>query len=136
MPRVNSDSAYPWLKSVFNRYLQVSAASFAANLFVTWLLRAHVGLPSRVAFAGALALMLVVNFFLARYYIFRAGSTPLGRQFRKYISTSLSFRLGEYVIFLVFSILSPSHYLLLAGTALAMSFGVKFLFYNKWTFRT
>jgi putative flippase GtrA len=117
------------------RYLISGGSSFAINLVVTWVMHHALGRSPEIAFATAQAVVFVANFWIARHFVFRSLSTPLRQQFTGYAATSLTFRLAEYLFFLILNSLAGIHYLAAAALSLSSSFVLKFLAYRSLVFR-
>lgn len=118
----------------FLRYCVAAALSFGANLSLTWALHSLFGTLPELAFAIALIVVILMNFFLARHYIYRVGNGCAFDQLPRYLVATLSFRAAEYAGFILLHTLLGIMYLLAAGTILATSFIVKFFVYGSKVF--
>jgi putative flippase GtrA len=117
------------------RFLVSAGLSFGVNLGFTWLVHDIIGQRAELAFAVGQLSVFLLNFVVARYYVFQAtGERPL-RQFRKYVVTSLSFRGAEYLAYVALHSLLGIHYLLTATAVLSASFCLKFFVYRAAVFR-
>lgn len=121
-------------ENTFYRYCASSAASFSANLFLTWAFHAALGLPAEAAFAIAIALVFCMNFFMARHFVYRAGAGPVLDQLSMFLIATVGFRFTEYIAFLVLHSLFDVMYLVAAGAVLATSFVIKFFFFGSKVF--
>ena len=116
------------------RYALHGAASFLGNLAITFIAHEILGWSSEVAFAVAQVTLFVINFWIARHFVFRATAKDAARQFRDYAGTSLTFRLGEYLLFVFLVRLLHVPYLTAAAGSLIASFGTKFVVYRRFVF--
>lgn len=116
-----------------SRYTQLAVFSAALNLGLPVLLHEWIGLSERVAVALSLTTAFVVNFAVARGYVFRAGG-PMGPQVLRFAAASAGFRVAEYAGFLLLHTILGLHYVLALGAVLVVSFGVKFVFYRAFVF--
>ena len=91
------------------------------------------GFSERVAGGIALVSAYIINFLTARYIVF-ATSGSWRRQFMRFIITSSSFRLGEYLVFVFLTGVIGVYYLLALAVTLAASFILKFAIYKTWVF--
>lgn len=116
-----------------SRYTQLAVVSAAVNLGLPVLLHEWLGMEERVAVALALATTFVVNFIIARSYVFKA-SGAFGPQVLRFAAASAGFRIAEYVAFLFLYTFLGLFYVLALGSVLVVSFGVKFVFYRAFVF--
>ncbi len=103
------------------------------NLGLPVLLHEWLGIAERVAVAIALATAFVVNFVVARSYVYRAGGA-FGPQVLRFAAASAGFRIAEYLAFLILHAVFGLFYVLALGVVLVVSFGVKFVFYRSYVF--
>jgi hypothetical protein len=75
--------------------------SFSFNFCLTVLLHEVCRAPAELAFAVALIVVFVMNFFALRYYIYGSSDGRAAKQFAVYAGSALGFRASEYVAFLV-----------------------------------
>jgi putative flippase GtrA len=92
-----------------------------------------IGFHEEVSVALTLMILFVVNFGLARRFVFRASGHK-GKQFVRFVSTSLAMRGAEYLMFLALVRLAHAHYLFALTLALAFSGCGKFLLYRTVVF--
>lgn len=87
--------------------------------------------------AGGIALVSAycINFLTARYIIF-TNSESWSRQLMRFIITSSSFRLCEYLGFVILIGVIGVYYLFALAVTLATSFILKFVIYKSWVFGT
>jgi putative flippase GtrA len=132
------------MKSLLTRAKLESLARFALggvlssgiSIGTTALLHEVGSVSPRIAAAVGLALALLVNFVVLRYFVFKGGSPrPLARQLVMFLGSSGVFRALEYVGFLILSSWLKLHYMVAMLATLAVSFVLKFLFYEMWVFR-
>jgi len=118
------------LQSSAIRYLLASAFSFAVNLGLTVFVHEVWGAGEEAAFAIALLVVFVINFFALRYYIYEGQQGRLWTQFWTYTGSAIGFRLSEYCPFLLLhSCLRIEYRVVVAGVMLS-SFAVKFFYYR------
>jgi len=97
------------------------------------LLHEWLGMAERAAVALALTTAFVVNFLVARSYVFKA-SGAFGPQVLRFAAASAGFRIAEYLAFLFLHTVFGLFYILAIGVVLVISFGVKFVFYRAYVF--
>jgi putative flippase GtrA len=116
----------------FIRFGVSSGASAALTLGLPVLLHEAVGLAQVAAVAISQSCVLVLNFVMIRIFVFR--STRSGhRDLTAYLASAVSFRGGEYLLFLVLFRDARLYYvaallLTLAASALIKFFWYRFLF--------
>lgn len=116
-----------------SRYTQLAVVSAGMNLGLPVLLHEWLGMAERAAVALTLTTAFVVNFIVARSYVFKA-SGAFGPQVLRFAAASAGFRIAEYVAFLLLHTVFGLFYVLALGVALVTSFGVKFVFYRAYVF--
>lgn len=117
------------IKSLF-RFVQVSGLSFVVNIGLTVFLHEVCLLAEEIAYAVALVVVFLMNFFLLRHYIYEGAQGPLVQQFAAFGVSSLGFRAGEYVMFLALhSGVGLDYRAVVIGISLVSSCA-KFLFYG------
>lgn len=117
----------------FRRYLLVGVLSFGVNLALASAFHEMAGLSENFAAALSLAIVFVLNFVLARAFIYRDRGRWQG-QILRFGAVSASARLGEYALFLILSNVAGMNYLLALATAQGISFVAKFFLYRKFAF--
>jgi len=113
------------------RWGGLSLFSFLANLGLTIFFKEILGFPPSGAFALALCLVLIANFFGLRYLVFDIRHLPLGGQATKFGLLTLVFRAGEWVVFSLIHQLSGADYRLLVVFVLFASSLTKFFIYRR-----
>jgi putative flippase GtrA len=83
------------------RYAQISGLSFAVNLGLTMFLHEICRAPEELAFAVALLVVFLMNFFAMRHYIYDGRGGRAARQFTIYTGSAVGFRASEYLAFLM-----------------------------------
>ena len=107
--------------------------SFGLNLGLTEMLVRLAGWGPEYAFALVLATVMVFNFFMVKFFVFRNRSQgPLWKDFLVYLTSSGVFRGGEYIAFLIIYKLTDIHHLIVITMVLGTSFLTKFVFYRYW----
>jgi len=116
------------------RFGMLSGLSFVANISITVLLHEGAGFPEELAFAIALVVVFVMNFLGCRLFVFNAQEGDPKRQFAMFLSSSVIFRLGEYLAFLLIHTLLGLYYI---ATIIAIKLFftvIKFFFYRSAVF--
>ena len=117
------------LKALF-RFFQLSCVSFVTNFGLTLALHEWCQLSEEVSFATALAVVLVMNFLVMRWYIYEGKSGTLWQQFGLYLGSACVFRASEYGAFLIWHTWYGSDYRLVAVSIMTISAGIKFFYYR------
>jgi putative flippase GtrA len=112
------------------RYIQLSCVSFLINFSLTLGLHEIGGVSEEVAFATAVMVVFILNFFALRYYIYGESSGGFLRQFLVYSSSALVFRAAEYGGFLVCHTWLGGDYRLVMIGLTVLSSVVKFFYYR------
>jgi putative flippase GtrA len=114
-----------------------AAFSYTLVIGLTAALHEGTGLPPSTAYAIALGVALVVNFFVNRHLVFRAtNSTQSSRhQAWRFAAASVSFRLGEWSLFWILETLTGTHYAVLATAVQIVSLGLKYVVFRRFVFR-
>jgi putative flippase GtrA len=107
--------------------------SYALGLGLSSLFGEVIRLHEEVAVGLTLVILFVVNFGLARRFVFRASGHK-GKQFIRFVSTSLAMRGAEYLMFLALVRVAHAHYLLALTVAMLFSGCAKFLLYRTVVF--
>jgi putative flippase GtrA len=115
------------------RFVGYGLISYAFGVGLSALLREVIGLHEEVAVGLTLVVLFVLNFWLARRFVFRATGHK-GKQFVRFVSTSLAMRGAEYVVFLTLLRVLHHHYLLALTIAMGFSGLAKFLLYRTVVF--
>mgnify|MGYP002651271569 CR=1 FL=1 len=93
------------------------------------------GLGPRLAYAGALALSLLVNFGVNRHFVFAGASGQCARrQARRYILASLGFRAAEWSLFALIFGATEAPPLMLAILVQGASMLVKYAAFDRFVF--
>ena len=119
----------------FVRYLALGGLSFAIYLGLTAALHEIWHLDESVAFAIAVATVFVINFFLARHFVYgAAGSGDVGSQAARFLIVSLVARACEYGLFAVLHEGLGIYYLVSITLVTVISVVVKFFAYRHMVF--
>jgi putative flippase GtrA len=116
------------------RYVIWSGFATATNVGLSLGLHEWLDLPAELAFAIALALMLIINFCGLRYFVYRSRAVAMPAQFASYAMSAIGFRVSEYIAFLVVHTLLGCPYRLSVIGVLAVSFVGKYSFYKHVVF--
>lgn len=125
--------ATDYYSGTFPRYVLAGMASFGANLALAALFHEGFGLDENVAAALSLTGVFMLNFALARSFIWR-DSGNWRRQLVRFGVISASARLGEYLLFFILHNAAGINYLAALATAQGISFVAKFFLYGKFAF--
>jgi len=112
------------------RWAQLSCASFVVNFGLTVVLHEWGRMSAEGAFAVALAVVLVMNFFLMRWYVYQAKAGTMWQQFGLYLCSAIVFRATEYGAFLLWHTWYGNDYRVAVVGILVISSGVKFFYYR------
>lgn len=77
----------------------LSLASFVLGYVLTTLLAGTGGLPPQGAYAIAVAVCSTMNFFGFRHWVFAPAAGPAGPEARRFIASTVAFRLVEILVF-------------------------------------
>jgi hypothetical protein len=117
------------LKALF-RFFQLSCASFVTNFGLTLVLHEWGQISEEVAFASALAVVLVLNFLVMRWYIYEAQAGTIWQQFGLYLGSACVFRAAEYGAFLVWYTWCGGDYRIAVVGITVISAVMKFFYYR------
>jgi GtrA-like protein len=118
-----------WQKALF-RWAQLSCASFVINFGLTVVLHEWGQVPAEAAFAVSLAVVLVMNFLLMRWYVYETKAGAIWQKFSLYFCSAIVFRATEYGAFLLWHTWYGSDYRLALVSISVISSGVKFFYYR------
>jgi CDP-diglyceride synthetase len=118
------------LKALF-RFFQLSCASFVTNFGLTLALHEWGQVSEEAAFAMALAVVLVLNFVVMRWYIYEeAQAGTIWQQIGLYLCSAVVFCATEYGAFLLWHTWYGSDYRVAVVGITAISAGLKFFYYR------
>ncbi|MDD4734568.1 MAG: GtrA family protein [Kiritimatiellae bacterium] len=109
--------------------------SMCLNFGGTFFLHEFLHLDPRFSFALVLAIAYVMNFLLARFWVFSSAQMTIGKQLTRFLATSLCFRIGEYLTFTLLYTYLGLWYLLAVFISLCSFYAVKFLTYRFFVFK-
>jgi putative flippase GtrA len=121
------------LRSEAGRFLGVGMLSYSLGLGLSALFREGLGLPAEYSVALTLAILFLINFWLSRRYVFRAGGDAR-KQFALFVITASAMRGGEYAAFYLLFQFAHLHYLAALTSAMVISNGLKFFLYRALVF--
>ena len=121
-------------EGVVHRYFLLSGLSAGITFGAPIILHELARFEEKDAVGLALVVAFVVNFLVARSYVFRSNVAMLPQLVRFGLS-SLAFRGGEYLAFLFLHSYVGMFYVLAVGIVLAISFVLKFIFYRMFVFK-
>ena len=116
-------------KALF-RWAQLSCASFVIVFGLTVVLHEWGQMSEEAAVAMALAVVLVMNFLLMRWYVYETKAGAIWQQFGLYLCSAIVFRATEYGAFLLWHTWYGSDYRLVVVGISLISSGVKFFYYR------
>jgi putative flippase GtrA len=114
----------------FVRFGLVSILSVSVNIGLTALLHEIFHFSAELAFAIALGVVMAQNFLLSRYYVYDGRSGNPAHQMALFVVSSLGFRGGEYVAFIIGHTWLGAPYLPTILGVLMTSFLIKFFYYR------
>ena len=119
------------VKALF-RWAQLSCASFVTNFGLTVVLHEWGQMSTEAAFAISLAVVLVMNFLLMRWYVYERNTNAgaVWQQFGLYLGSAVVFRATEYGSFLLWHTWYGSDYRLVVVGVSVISSAVKFFYYR------
>ena len=115
------------------RYLIMTGVSAVISLGFPFLLHEVLGVRPDIAVAIGLSTAFLVNFITAKLFVFKRRGY-LKTQFGRFALVSLSFRLCEYLAFLVLHALLGVEYMVANTSVLLVSFLTKFSVYKGFVF--
>jgi putative flippase GtrA len=116
-------------KALF-RFVQLSCVSFVVNFGLTFVLHEWAQMSEEAAFAMALAVVLLMNFLLMRWYVYETKVGAVWQQFGLYLGSACVFRAAEYGAFLLWHTWYGSDYRLAVVGITVISAGMKFFYYR------
>jgi putative flippase GtrA len=118
------------------RFVLLSGLSFALNYGLTVGLHEYAGFAPDVAFAIALAAVFVVNFFVMRFYVYRATAASLRSQLPRYVVSAILFRIVQQRLFAWIHMHDWLPYKVNVVVVLALFTIVKFFFWDRVVFKS
>jgi putative flippase GtrA len=122
------------ISGTFLRYCVGAVVSFGMSLGLTWFLHDIALLSPELAFAAALVVVHVLNFFINRHYIYQAATGSALQQLWKFTGSAAVFRAAAYLGFLLLHSVMGIPYLVTAAAVLGLQFLGKFFFYGSKVF--
>lgn len=116
------------------RFVSLGVLSFALVVGLTAALHELLGVAEEVSYLAALVAAFCVNFTGARYYVYRAAHAPIGRQLMRFLVSSVAFRGGEFLSFVLLHTMAGVQYLIAVGSIMVISFVLKYLFFRTFVF--
>jgi putative flippase GtrA len=116
------------------RYVMAGVLGFTASIVVLIVLVELVELPPATAAAISFAIAFVINFTLARYFIFPNSDGSFTGQLARFGAINFMVRSGEYFLFLVLIGTLAIHYALCLLLSLILSNLIKFFVYRAVVF--
>lgn len=115
------------------RFVGSGLLVFPIGLLVSFLCHELLGWREEYAGFAAIAVLLLLNFVLARVFVFRSVAS-VGMQLPKFLAIALVMRGMEYLLFLTIFKVTKISYLLAMVAALVISSLTKFFLYRSWVF--
>ena len=128
MPTITRNSVVEGTRYLFN-----TVASASLSLGLPFALHEYLLFSENVAVAAGLLTVFLVNFITLKFYVFKS-SGPALPQLWKFAWTSLLFRTGEYIIFLVLNSYQFTNYIVCLAFVLIVSLTIKFIVYRLFVF--
>ncbi|MFQ5760664.1 MAG: GtrA family protein [Acidiferrobacterales bacterium] len=118
---------------VFTRYVVLGVLSFVLALSLNSVLHEIYYLDERISTAGAIFVVFIFNYFMARKFVFSSdrGWMP---QLVKFAMVSGGMRLSEFVLFFILFSIIGIHYLISYAISICIVFIVKYFAYKKIVF--
>lgn len=118
----------------FLKYILATGLSVSLTLGAPVALHELLGVMEEYAVALALGAAFLVNFFMARYFVFESIGSPQG-DFARFALLSIIFRFLEYLGFIVIFRFLDDYYVICLIIVLLFSFILKFCVYRSYVFR-
>lgn len=134
MRKITLKTIYEWVAG-FCRFVFMAVLGFSINFGITKGLHELADWPPEASFAVGLMTVFVFNFFVFRKFVFRATKGDQWQQMLRFFWTSVIFRSGEYLTFLVVHSVMQVDYQLAVISILGSSMLVKFAIYRLIVFR-
>jgi putative flippase GtrA len=115
------------------RFLGLGVVSYGLGIAISAFLREVAQLSAETAVAIALAILIVVNFWLSRRYVFRAGG-EIRSQFLRFLGMAALMRGVEYALFFLLYRTLALHYLVALTVGMGLSACMKFFLYRGLVF--
>ena len=113
------------LKKQF-KYIAVSTNSYFLNLFFNFILFRIFKLQPIVSISVSYLLLILINFFLLKVFVFNSKYSNNKSTFSKFFLVVLSFRLIEYISFIIIQSIFNDYYFYILNIILLISFITKF----------
>jgi putative flippase GtrA len=113
------------LKKQF-KYIAVSTNSYFLNLFFNFILFRIFKLQPIVSISVSYLLLILINFFLLKVFVFNSTDSNKKSTFSKFFLVVLSFRLIEYISFIIIQSIFYDYYFYILNIILLISFITKF----------
>ena len=117
----------------FARYAALGAASFVINLGLATAFHEIFSFAEWLAVAFSLFIVFVINFFAAKFAVFRSQGR-WKREMSNFLLSSLLSRVFEYAVFLVLFGIFSINYLLAIMISQILSFVLKYFVYKRYVF--
>ena len=118
------------------RYIVAGLLSFGVNIIFTVLFIEFMGIQVWIGSAISFSIVLLINFFIARSFVFRAVEGRMMPQAMRYLLLNVTLRSAEYGLFLMFLVIFATHYTICLAFSLATSNVFKFFTYRFFVFDT
>lgn len=115
------------------RYLVATVISAILSLSFPIIFHEFMGIIEEQSVALSLCIVFIINFFVIRHYVFRS-ETPIFPELFKFFTTSIGFRIAEYLLFLYAFKIIGLNYILALIITLTISFSVKFVVQRSFVF--
>lgn len=117
------------------KWFLASGVSFVLVLTITIFSHEAIGLPEEFSLAIAMVVVLGVNFFTCRYLVFESTHGAIFKQIAGFATSVITFRVFEYLAFLLFHTLIGLPYLPVLICIQFGAFMLKFVVMRQFVFR-
>lgn len=116
------------------RMIVAAPFAFTLNLGITTIMHQWLLINEEISFLIALVTVTCTNFFLLRHFVYRASAGSIKKQFLGFISSTVGFRVGEYLAYLLLVMFFDIQYQLAITMVLLLSFILKYIFFGRYVF--
>lgn len=118
------------------RYVVAGGVSLTVSIIIATYLVEMRSISPRIAAAISFIIIFVINFFIARTWVFKAEGHSYTNQISRFFYVNICMRAVEYLLFLFLLTIFAFHYATCMVSALLISNMMKFLLYKELVFHT
>ena len=122
-----------WHSRLF-RWVFFSGFSYVLNIGLTATFHELLGLPEEISYAFTIMILLIINFFTIRNYVFESLKENPKTQAVRFVFAVFAFRVVEYLTFLFLLRALGIYYLVSITITLIFFFILKYFFFKKIVF--